>query len=58
MRENRQELLKEIEIQILLKEIEELELALSKSDSNTVSVVLQEAIDKKHNEIVRLKPNG
>ncbi|MDV5126978.1 hypothetical protein ACO7RW_01470 [Bacillus amyloliquefaciens] len=35
------------EIQVLLEEIEELEMALSESDNNTVSVVLQEAIDKR-----------
>ncbi|MBN7742703.1 hypothetical protein JYA35_08870 [Bacillus velezensis] len=46
------------EIQVLLEEIEELEMALSKSDNNTVSVVLQEAIDKRRNEIGELKPNG
>ena len=46
------------EIQVLLEEIEELEMALSESDNNTVSVVLQEAIDKRRNEIGELKPNG
>ncbi|WP_342487315.1 hypothetical protein NSQ30_10725 [Bacillus sp. FSL R7-0651] len=46
------------EIQEKLNEIKELEYALRGSKSNTVSYVLQEAIDIRQNEIDELKPNG
>ncbi|MCY7500132.1 hypothetical protein [Bacillus pumilus] len=46
------------EIQEKLSEIKELEFALRASKSNTVSYVLQEAIDIRQNEIDELKPNG
>ncbi|KIL12208.1 hypothetical protein B4127_1539 [Bacillus pumilus] len=46
------------EIQEKLREIKELEFALRASKSNTVSCVLQEAIDIRQNEIDELKPNG
>lgn len=46
------------EIQEKLREIRELEFALRASKSNTVSCVLQEAIDIRQNEIDELKPNG
>ncbi|WP_260852429.1 hypothetical protein [Bacillus pumilus] len=46
------------EVQEKLNEIKELEFALRASKSNTVSYVLQEAIDIRQNEIDELKPNG
>ncbi|WHF25323.1 hypothetical protein QJS65_10725 [Bacillus altitudinis] len=46
------------EIQEKLNEIQELEFALRASKSNTVSYVLQEAIDIRQNEIDELEPNG
>ncbi|WP_339239800.1 hypothetical protein NST06_10650 [Bacillus sp. FSL P4-0322] len=46
------------QIQEKRNEIKDLEAALKSSKSNTVTHVLQNAIDKRHNEIEELKPNG
>ncbi|MCD7911004.1 hypothetical protein KC480_05630 [Bacillus velezensis] len=46
------------QIQELKEEIGELEIALSDANNRTVSMALQEAIDKRNEEIEKLKPNG
>ncbi|MCC9021781.1 hypothetical protein [Bacillus nakamurai] len=46
------------QIKELKEEIGELEIALSEAKNNTVSMALQEAIDKRRDEIEELKPNG